>query len=154
MHDASCAALTARFNRLSFAGRNALRAASLTHTLSRLVREGTEKRPWLYPFYMAYMVCLISPLPFPGVSTVLLLATAGYAAIPALPGSKALRGHFNEAVKPAAIMARYAEHIHADKAPNAKESLAVRGWGVTCAVAQQGWRDIRQATRYAVNALR
>lgn len=144
--------LTARFNRLSFWGRNSLRSAALAETLSGMVRDGTQKRPWLYPFFMAYMVCLTTPLPVPGGSTVLVALTGLYAAIPILPGAKALRRSFAAAVRPPVLMENYMGFIRPSVDRPQVDSVRgiALGWRVTC----RGAADMWQSTRIAFAALR
>ncbi|AEP10006.1 hypothetical protein [Micavibrio aeruginosavorus] len=144
--------LTARFNRLSFWGRNSLRSAALAESLSGMVRDGTKKRPWLYPFFMTYLICLTTPLPVPGGSTVLVALTGLYAAIPALPGSKALRSSFAAAVRPPVLVENYTDFIRpsADRSQADSVRALALGWRVTC----RGAADMWQSTRFALAALR
>lgn len=95
------------FNSLSLFDKLNLYSASLTSTMTRLVLEDTKESPWKYPFYLAYMVTALSPLPFPGAGIAANVVAA--LCIGLAPGKwgRWMRGELKDAFNKANIMDQF-----------------------------------------------
>ena len=140
------------FNRLSKGDRLKLRGAAMTTAISGFILEDTKAHPVRYPFYAAYLAVVITPLPFPFASTIVLAATLAWAryskSVMATRLHTALKDTFNHA----ALVCNHKSYIYQDKAD--PQAYHVKNGDLAWYASKRAYADTRQATIHALKALK
>ena len=147
--DLDCASV---FNRLSMADRMKLRGAALTKALTGFARDDTQAHPWRYPLYVAYIVTISTPLPFPFASTLLIAATLLWAKWSKSETAQRLNGRLRDSFNHAALVEEHKTFIEPDV--EQPDSYRIRNWALAWDTTKKSLEDTRQATCHAWQSLR
>jgi len=137
------------FNSLSWKDKKFLQVYSAALSVSNFMREDTEKHPWRYPFYAAYMAVWLSPYP-PMISTVMTLATMAFAATKISQYATRLNSDIKGAFNKSAIMQEFKDHFRVH-CPDTQQ-LKVKMWSLTKYAAVEMGKDAKHASIHAWDA--
>lgn len=144
--------LTSVFNGLSMINRLQLRAAAALETLTGVVRDDTKKHPWMYPFYVVYMVVLLTPLPFPFASKILEAATLAWVYMGLTAWTRWVKGRLKEAFNKENLVKNHEEHIEADPDVAGRYKLDYKSLALR--TAKNTAADAYETTRIAFRSFR
>lgn len=135
------------FNGLSGADKLTLKSNAFIKVMSTKMRTDTEKNPWTYPFYVAYMVTVATPLPFLGAGSVVLAGSAAWIYMGITPGARKLKGTLEQAFNTESLVHDYQNFIVPHPPP--QDRYKVDKTEITKATAKTVWADTKTASKKA-----
>lgn len=136
--------LTPEFNRLSTFDRLKLKSSAMVIAMGGLMKDDTRTRPWMYPFYAAYVAIVVAPIPVPGIHIVPVLVLYGWAQMGLTPWARKVKGHFRDSFNEAAMVK---EHRHCfEEAPPASGQFRVKNTELAFHTAKRIGADAKDAT--------
>lgn len=140
------------FNKLSKSDKVKLQGAALTKAITGFVRDDTKDRPWLYPFYVTYIMTIATPLPFFGAGTVVVAGTAAWAKYGKSERAKELHGRITDSFNEASLYREHKDVIENDAEKS--DRPRVRNLGLIGHTAKAAAKDSWEATKIAYDALK
>ena len=139
------------FNRLSKADRMKLQGAAVSKAITGFVRDDTEKNPWRYPFYAAYMLVVATPLPFFGAATLLIGATVLWARNSQSAYAQRINGRLKHAFNDhAKLLCDHREYL--DDHPEEPGQKTVRNGALAWHTSKTALNDTWESTKHAARA--
>ena len=147
--DCGCASI---FNRLSKVDRLKLKGAALTNGITGFLRDDTKIHPVRYPFYAAYLIAVLTPLPVPFVSTALLVSTFLWTKFSQSETAIRMKAHLKEAFNEESLVCQHRKFIKQDL--QNPDVFNIKSGALMRHIGQKSWNHGREATKHAWKAFR
>lgn len=106
--------ITPLFNQLSLFDRFTLKSASTFKAVTRLARDDCKDHPLRYPFYAAFLLFIMAPIPLPGANIVPIALFFGMARTRLTPWARRADDRLMASLNSELVMEAHKHLIHPD----------------------------------------